>query len=532
MKSTIDTLKQYQLPIYLAFLVLVVLIPLSPQLLPVSGADPAVFVYIGDHILDGDIPYLDHFGNKGPLTYYINALGLLIRGGSLWGVWAVQIAFLYSSALLGFYLMSKAFGHLPSIFGSTLWILHLSQILREGNFTEQYAILFQFIALLFFWFSEEKQFKMRYSFLIGVSFAFGFLLRPNNVGISTSVIIYLALRWWLNKNGRANFAKRIAYIFIGFGAVQLLVGTYFLSVGALDELFEAVFLFNISLNLTEGSTLQAILFGVDALLPIFIVSFVAWILALVQRFSSESQLEIPSSIYPLSSLMAIAFPVEIFLATYGGKGLNHYFISWMPILGILSAFFAYRLLRSISGKVVIRGRQVEYASIWLLAFLLILSVQPANRLITKSNLFVASLIENRGLSQAGYSEQDSETINLIQRLTEKDDYLLIWGFELQYYFIADREAPSRFAYQYPFSAPDFATQEMIDELINEIATKKPLIIETAGSDNSTVPPIGSSAWDKVPGMDKVMDFIFTNYAVTTLIGPEKWPVYQYVGSNQ
>lgn len=525
MPDIVIFLKKYSVPLLLGLLVLVVLIPNSPHFLPVSGADAAVFVYIGDHILDGDIPYLDHFGNKGPLTYYINALGLLIRRGSLWGVWAIQIPFLFASALLGLHVMSKAFGRLPALFGSLAWILHLSRILREGNFTEEYALLFQFGALVFFWYSEEYRTQMRYLVLVGVSFALGFLLRPNNIGISVSILLFLGISFLVKRDERADLSRRIMYILLGFTVVLLTVAGYFLSVGALGELIEAVFLFNLSLNVTEGSIVEAIFFGIDRLTTIFFVAFVAWVLALAKTFSNTAKSRKQASIY---ALMSIAFPVEIFLATFGGKGLNHYFISWMPILGLLSAFFAHNLLAAITGQVLLRGKKVKLASLWLFAFLAMISLQPANRLITKTTSFLDSILRNGRVTRAEYSQQDAETVELITRLTEEDEYLLIWGFELKYYFMANRESPSRFAYQYPFSAPGFATQEMIDELILDISTKKPLIIESSRSDNSTVPWIGSPQWETVPGMERVMEFILAHYTVSTLVGPQKWPVYQYV----
>jgi hypothetical protein len=526
MQNIKNFLKTYYIPLFLGLLVLFMHIPNSPKFVPVSGADPGVFVYIGDQILDGDIPYRDHFGNKGPLTFYINALGLLIRRSSLWGIWAIQLPILFAAALAGFKAMSKAFGKWPALFGSVAWILQLSLILRGGNFTEEYALLFQFSALLFFLYSEQNKKQMRYPILVGVSFALGFLLRPNNIGISLSVLLLFAISFLVYKDQRVEFFKRASFVMIGFLSVLTIVAIFFISVDALDDLIQNVFLFNLSLNVTGGSIFNTMLSGVDRLPNLFLIAFVAWILALTQTFSTKEKSQENKSIY---ALLSIALPVDMFLATFGGKAITHYFISWFPILGMLSAFFAMSLLKTLHGHISFRKRKIHLSSIWLAAFFIIISFQAIYRLAPFTSKFIRSTLRDGTLSSAAYTEQDAETVRLITRLTEEDDYLLMWGFELKFYFMTNRDSPSRFAYQYPFIAPDFATQEMIDELLHDISTKKPLIIDSSITDGSNIPWIGAPKWSRVPGMERVMDYIFTHYSVTALAGPEKWPVYEYVG---
>jgi hypothetical protein len=528
MEALKTQLAKYYAPLILGVLILILLIPNSPHFVPVSGADPGVFVYIGDQILDGDIPYRDHFGNKGPLTFYLNALGLLLRRGSLWGVWSVQLGLLYAAALIAFKAMRKTFGKWPALLGSLAWIMQLSLILRGGNFTEEYAILFQFGAFLLFVLSLEKPAEKVYPILIGISLAMGFLLRPNNIGISASIIILLGIAFLAKKEERKAIFNQAFLIMLGFLGIILLVAAYFLSQGALAQLIEGVFLFNLSLNLTEGSSLNAIFAGMDRLSLIFPFALIAWALALTQSISDFAKSQ---KVMSIRALMAVALPVEIILATIGGKAITHYYISWIPILGLLSAYFAYSLQDAISGRHSIGTRKLQLSSIWLLAFALAISLIPLNKQFPPtSDFFLTTLREGR-LTRGDYSPQDAQTVELITKILDEDEYLLIWGFELKYYFMANRESPSRFAYQYPFIAPGFATQAMIDELIHDIATKKPLIVDSSISDGSGIPWIGAPRWDTVPGMDQVMTYIFANYSVTSLVGPEKWPVYQYVGTD-
>lgn len=79
--------------IFLIFLILILIVGILslPTKENIPGRDSGVFLYIGQQILDGSIPYRDIWDHKGPVIYYINAVGLFIGHGSLWGVWLVQL---------------------------------------------------------------------------------------------------------------------------------------------------------------------------------------------------------------------------------------------------------------------------------------------------------------------------------------------------------------------------------------------------------------------------------------------------------
>ena len=87
-------------PVLLGLLTLAVLIPAMPLGQRIPSRDPGVFLYIGAQILDGKVPYRDIWDHKGPVIYYIDALGLLLGRGSEWGVWALQFTGLWSAIVV------------------------------------------------------------------------------------------------------------------------------------------------------------------------------------------------------------------------------------------------------------------------------------------------------------------------------------------------------------------------------------------------------------------------------------------------
>src|SRR5258706_3992581 len=83
----------YEKILTIGWIGLLVLGMLSNPLFSYPGRDGGIFLYIGSLILKGKLPYLDVWGNKGPLVFYINDLWLFLANGSRWGVWLLYILF-------------------------------------------------------------------------------------------------------------------------------------------------------------------------------------------------------------------------------------------------------------------------------------------------------------------------------------------------------------------------------------------------------------------------------------------------------
>ena len=93
-------------------LVIVVLFLLAlDSIISKPGGDSAIFIYVAQGILEGDIPYLDRWDHKGPLLYLLNLFGLLIH--DTWGLWLVQGLFLLGASIFAFLALRKPFGTLP-----------------------------------------------------------------------------------------------------------------------------------------------------------------------------------------------------------------------------------------------------------------------------------------------------------------------------------------------------------------------------------------------------------------------------------
>ena len=116
--------------------------------------DSCIYIYVAEGILQGDIPYLDRWDNKGPLFYTLISVGLVIH--EAWGVLLMQGLFLLGATFLAFALLRKSFGILPALFALAVFLTYYSRFALPGNFTEQYGLLFQFLTLYLFVRSDEQ----------------------------------------------------------------------------------------------------------------------------------------------------------------------------------------------------------------------------------------------------------------------------------------------------------------------------------------------------------------------------------------
>ena len=162
----------------------------SPMFMPFPHRDSGVFMYLGKQMLAGDVLYKDLAELKGPVIFFLNALALLIKSDSLWGIWFIDTVFIYFASVFSYKLLNNLFGKLPAMLATILWLQYYSLVQRP-NFTENYYLPFQFIILFLFFQMEKSNSKKKYSFGIGLFAALGFMIRPNMIG----PIFYMAFEY-------------------------------------------------------------------------------------------------------------------------------------------------------------------------------------------------------------------------------------------------------------------------------------------------------------------------------------------------
>lgn len=201
--------------------------------------DSGAFLYVAKGILEGETPYIDRWDHKGPLLYLINAAGLLLS--EVWGIWLVQLGFLVGTCLAAGKLLRAQFGTLATLFSLTILLVYFVKFVSGGNLTEQYALVFQFVALgLFVRVEQHGEPRPPPGFLLtlGALGGLAFLLRPNLMGVWVGMGLY----WLVERDATL---RKCGWAAAGGGSVLSVFVAWFAPAGGLFAFWDAVIVYNV-----------------------------------------------------------------------------------------------------------------------------------------------------------------------------------------------------------------------------------------------------------------------------------------------
>lgn len=494
---------------------LLVLLPSSPINMPLTYRDSGMFLYAGWQILEGKIPYRDVWDLKPPVIFYLNAAGLAIANNSRWGVWLIETAFLSFTVLTGFSLMRDAFGALPAIISSSVWLLSLVFVIDGGNLTEEYALPLVFGCFWLVYNAEKRGSYRWYGYLIGVLCGIAFFTKQNTIGIGFSIILYMVLSSLLSHHKRKLLTDLLLVICGGLTVVVIII-SYFAVYGAVHDFWKAAFVYDFVYCTRENllkSIISVILTGFQLLSITKIITFAlaGWGTGLFYLILKRKVLD--KNIITIIAIGVIDLPIELLLVSTSGRTYPHYYMMLLPVSAILAGLLVHVLIK---GLMCIFGSPPSRKAILVISFFIFLSFAPT---------YIKAFAGYRDYMRALSAVQADATINYIRENTSDHDYILMWGAEPVINFFARRASPSRFVYHYPLYTPNYTTRDMVEEFLRDIHCNKPaLIIDTLGK-GIAINNFGITS----PKIDELLEFIRLNYQVKKKLG--SWVVYAYVGDR-
>ena len=111
--------------------------PISPY----YGNDSAFFLLMGKGVTQGKIPYLDLYDQKGPMIFYVNALGYLLTGDR-YGIFLMQIVNLTAACLIVYRLARFWLRSGASLAVVAAYLFVYVGTVQDGNMTEEWSQLF------------------------------------------------------------------------------------------------------------------------------------------------------------------------------------------------------------------------------------------------------------------------------------------------------------------------------------------------------------------------------------------------------
>lgn len=457
--------------------VLFVLLPVSPLNMPYTFRDSGVFLYFGWRILNGELPYRDIWDHKPPVIFYLNALGLAITDGSRWGVWVIELIFLFLAAYLGYQLLKKVFGLLPAVLSLLIWLLALVPLLQGGNFATEYALTWQFAALWLFYHADKSKKPLRVYFLIGLLGGISFFTKQTTIGIWLAMAIYLtAQRLWEKQAGR--WAREILAIFVGGMSVIVVIAAFFAAQSALAQFWDAAFAYNFVYSSYGPNGLairvDAVSQGLKPLvrtgiLHTALLGYLCTIACLLLKCKDMVKAS------PLMLIILLDFPIELMLIGTPRKTYPPYYIIALPALTVLSGMVFWMLFHWISrlktsmvlNYIIAIGLSTFLA---YTSFYIYLDHVYTYRKHTKHETIVSFIKEN----------------------TSPADTVLLWGAETSINYFTERRSPTRYVYQYPLHKEGYTNETIIVEFLDDLLQNKPkYIIDTGTQDSLYQFPISS-----------------------------------------
>jgi Dolichyl-phosphate-mannose-protein mannosyltransferase len=494
------------------------LIVLSPNLVRYSH-DSGVFLYIGQQILDGKLPYRDVWDHKPPLIFYINALSILLFGSNQFSTLPAQFLAVGSAAVIGYLTLSRYFGRFIAFLSSLLWLAGLALVMQFGNLTEQYALCFQFGALFLFC----KYYRVagwNWGFCaIGILGGLTFFLKFHLIGIWLAIFLILVIDTKLSRQFWLNLAALIS----GGGIVMAVICGYYLLNGSFDIFFDALITYNIAYS-RGTDRLDVILSGLLFLsvAGISIFGILGWLLGIRFLLLKKSE---TAAFQPALSLILAGLPIELFIITLTGFPFRQYFMAWLPLLSFATAFFLWRVF-SFFQKAFATGKFQNlpaYTTLGVLTLLcLILPLKAVGDLVAVSE------VEGR---------KTQELLSYVRQNSSEKDYVLLWAAGAYYNFITNRTSPTRYIYFEPLYTTTYKRGVIGEEFYGEITGKRPLlIVDNSQADGYSTPPLGEEnlrQWlaatpgRKIPAeIEKTLSFINSNYSLVAKLHSDRLPVYR------
>ncbi|HEY5902194.1 MAG TPA: hypothetical protein VIU39_06555, partial [Anaerolineales bacterium] len=180
-------------------------------------------------------------------------------------------------------------------------------------------------------------------------------------------------------------------------------------------------------------------------------------------------------------VLTISAAAELFLSNLSRSGFRHYYIAWLPYAACLAAYFISALL-ALPGMVSARLQSIFPPPLYAAAILAALA-----GIWVGSKALLKEYYPLDWMAAPPVWDTPAHPVNQLRLYLQPDSKLVMWGHELSYNFILDRQAPGRFVHQYPLMRPPYATSALVQEFLSDIQSSMPVIVDASGGNPDAIP---------------------------------------------
>lgn len=475
--------------------------------------DPGTYIFLGSQVLDGKILYVDLWEHKGPVLFFINALGLWLASGSRWGIWLVEFVFVAFGLFVLYRYSLKYYGAIAAGVALLIGSILYAEFIGTGNWSEEYSIAFNLAALWVLMLGAQNKIPPRFGYIfVGVMAGLGAFLLLKDIGLTLMVGLALSVQAAVTQKKFSAFFRALFWMFLGGVLVVLPICIYFVFGGGFWEMLEHVFLYSfryairgeiIELPLWSSIKYIAAKLGWIFTLLIFgyIVSvFRAWRDARARSFS------------PPAWIIVILLPVET-VAVSLGKAYLHYYIVWIPVIVLSIAAGVSWLIKLFEAYFQRINKLTPWFPVMGLAILL---AWPGNA--WPNYIKTAQMALNREpLELTG-----KPLTEYINKHTAPGDTIQVWTGNGALYFFSQRQPASKYIY-YPYMIDEPDVERYAREYLDTIQANPPVyFVDTSKIYADAIPSLDPEVRRQLnraskalvyypPLVDDIMQYISQNY---------------------
>lgn len=312
-----------------------------------TSGDTSIFMLIGKGISEGKVAYVDLFDHKGPILFWLHALGWTIGGRT--GVWVIETLGVIACAIaiLKICEMLKSNWQIPVI-GTALIYLYL---FGHGDVSENFSIPYIYISLYFmtrYYVSKKDEHPAVYSLIYGLCFGILAFNRVNNALVICTVALCIVIQLARRKQVKNIFTNFLAG-FLGIAIISIPICIYFYSKNALFDMLYGTFIHNF---LYAGSKSHVSIFSN---LPLYLCLYLPLIFAALTFFENYKTTK---SLFSAAMLVATIFCFAELVFT---NAYEHYFTPALPVVSVAFAvaFPGWNLRNLISMETLKKNRLVS-----------------------------------------------------------------------------------------------------------------------------------------------------------------------------
>lgn len=425
--------------------------PLHPWVGSESSIDSSVFKTVALMMERGYMPYRDSFDHKGPVLYILNWIGNRIS--QYRGIWLIEIICISFTFWMLYKISRLKCSVISSIITCFTAISLLFVYFEGGNFTEEYAMPCIAVSIyIFLDYLLNGVISNARVIISGICCGVVMMLRANMISIW--IVYCLAISCvLLSRKAISKWGNFAVFFLCGLAITIVPILAWLLVNDDISYFINDYVLFNMQYSSVEGGR---------AVLSAKWSSFFEFFNTTVYLVAFCSIIFHLKEILVVNISYAIYLILTVILMVMSGMSYGHYGMILVP-----AVIYPISLLFSDIEKITEANQRKTLLMLTSLYFLSIIIIPSWVTTVDS----IPMKYEKKG--ENNRYELTNNLVNLIEKLTDEDDKISVYGNWDVIYVLSDRAHATRYSYQYPIGQ---VMPEIVDEYLHELQEEMPKII--------------------------------------------------------